>query len=87
MSEPSPSQGNTPSYADMASNIYRDGLKWAKAGFDVAPASEIDRRLAICAECEFFSQGRCKICGCFMRFKAKLSTGDCPKGKWNAKTN
>ncbi len=41
---------------------------------------EQERRLAICKTCEHFdaAQGRCRICGCFGRWKAVLATEHCP---------
>lgn len=43
---------------------------------------EQERRLAICAECEFFNGITCRKCGCHIRFKAKLQTEHCPILKW-----
>lgn len=43
---------------------------------------EQQRRMAICATCEFFTGLTCKKCGCHIRFKAKLQTEHCPIGKW-----
>lgn len=43
---------------------------------------ERDRRMAICATCEFFTGKTCRKCGCHIRFKAKLQTEHCPIGKW-----
>ncbi len=43
---------------------------------------EKDRRLAICATCEFYTGTTCRKCGCVMRFKARLATEHCPISKW-----
>lgn len=43
---------------------------------------EIENRLKICQNCEFYSNGRCAKCGCFNKWKAKLKTEHCPIGKW-----
>lgn len=43
---------------------------------------EQERRMAICAMCEFYIGSTCKKCGCHIRFKAKLQTEHCPIGKW-----
>lgn len=48
------------------------------------------RRLSICtggdssSKCEFFNEDRgvCSKCGCFMKFKTRLSSQSCPEGKW-----
>tara|TARA_Y100000310_G_C20295933_1_gene629386 strand:- start:124 stop:507 length:384 start_codon:yes stop_codon:yes gene_type:complete len=43
----------------------------------------IDKRWAICQECEFLTEkNRCKKCGCFMKKKTKVATVGCPIGKW-----
>ena len=43
----------------------------------------IDKRWAICQECEFLTaKNRCKKCGCFMKKKIKVATVACPIGKW-----
>lgn len=82
-SRPDPSVvGEPPPVPDMIRNLYHDTAKWAKTGFQTSSPDEVDRRLKICGECEFFKGGRCMICGCFMNLKAKLATGSCPKGKW-----
>jgi hypothetical protein len=42
------------------------------------------QRLEICSTCEFYEKAtdRCKQCGCFMKFKARLKKVKCPVGKW-----
>ena len=44
-------------------------------------------RLAICRECVYYFSltGNCKLCGCFMKIKARLGNQECPKKYW-AKT-
>lgn len=74
--------GTPPPAIDMARSLYRDTIVWAKSGFELSEKDEIDKRLEICQQCEFFKDGRCTICGCFMALKARLATGKCPKGKW-----
>jgi hypothetical protein len=43
-----------------------------------------DNRMKICRACEEFEDfsGRCKQCGCFMRFKTMLKEAKCPLDKW-----
>ncbi len=38
----------------------------------------------ICSRCEFYikDQGRCGICGCFIKLKTKAKIWKCPKNKW-----
>ena len=48
----------------------------------VASTEKAKARLDICAACEFFHQGRCLKCGCFMNKKAHLESARCPINKW-----
>lgn len=59
-------------------------VKSVANGKDPIAEEEVERRLRVCGECEFFltSQKRCSKCGCFMKFKAKLRSQSCPVGKW-----
>lgn len=45
---------------------------------------EAARRFAICGDCDYFrhSDQRCSLCGCYMRFKTRLRSQNCPVGKW-----
>ena len=46
-------------------------------------------RIAICNGCERYDTPtkRCMECGCFLSLKAKLTTEECPLGKWNEVIN
>lgn len=79
--------------SEIEPNIFEMSVSFAKAIGKEAGAiaqgaarvsdEERERRLDICAQCEFFTMsGRCSKCGCYMRFKAKLRAGQCPVGKW-----
>lgn len=48
------------------------------------PKESFEKRLSICNECEEYDKGgkRCRKCGCFMEYKAKLRIVECPMGKW-----
>lgn len=41
-------------------------------------------RFAICENCDSFDKenAMCKECGCFMKYKTKMTLSECPKGKW-----
>lgn len=47
---------------------------------------EYERRLQICQKCPNYMKtlgiGRCKLCGCIMAVKAKLSEMKCPDKRW-----
>jgi hypothetical protein len=47
-----------------------------------ASPEEMDRRKAICANCEYWKDNRCLQCGCLLKAKIKLQTESCPVGKW-----
>lgn len=69
-----------PSLATQAGNAIGAASRFVASGLAVAEAAERDRRLAICRACPEFDagQGRCKICGCYMSFKARLLSERCP---------
>lgn len=55
------------------------------SGVPSVSSDELQRRVSICTEpCEFFrpSDSRCSKCGCFMAFKARLRSQQCPAGRW-----
>ena len=41
-------------------------------------------RLAICHQCEHWDKqfGRCKLCGCILKAKARVPSSRCPANKW-----
>lgn len=53
-----------------------------------ATQQEVERRRAICRDCEFRipgkngELGRCGVCGCPLTSKTKFVNSKCPKGKW-----
>ena len=47
------------------------------------PLSE--HRMEICRSCPHFDKIKCKVCGCNMELKSKISTAKCPKNYWATK--
>ena len=47
----------------------------------------IDKRRAICDDCEFKMGLNCKKCGCFIKAKTRVATTACPVGKWDKEYN
>lgn len=45
---------------------------------------EYEKRINICKTCEHFDsyKDKCKLCGCYMTMKTRLSGESCPVGKW-----
>lgn len=76
------------SIVQRASNFTRSAVRYAAAGLPNATDAEIERRWAICQQCEHMTGGRCQRCGCPIvrerRLLSKLAwaTESCPVGKW-----
>jgi len=45
--------------------------------------ASVDERLRVCRGCEFYDDGQCTVCACFVELKAALVTERCPKHKWS----
>ena len=73
-----------PSTTEMAKNLAKATKDHVKSGFKTVSEDEIKERLDICGACEHYipHSARCKLCGCFTKFKAKLKSGGCPIKKW-----
>lgn len=39
-------------------------------------------RILLCNSCEYMSNDKCSLCGCYVKKKAKWTTEHCPKNKW-----
>ena len=48
----------------------------------LAPEEVVEERKAVCSGCEFFREGQCTVCSCFVGLKARLYHERCPKKKW-----
>tara|TARA_R100000655_G_scaffold108074_1_gene159388 strand:- start:1553 stop:1978 length:426 start_codon:yes stop_codon:yes gene_type:complete len=48
------------------------------------PSEIYEERIKVCKDCVYYSKilGNCKICGCFMKIKARISQMHCPKYYW-----
>ena len=47
------------------------------------PKDEYRKRLLVCEACEHIAPlQRCRLCGCFVVGKAKISASTCPANKW-----
>lgn len=75
-----------PSLFTQARNLIEQAVASGTGMFSgnplIASIEKAKARLDICATCEFFNQGRCTKCGCFMNKKAHLDAAQCPMNKW-----
>lgn len=76
-----------PSLLKMVGNLVKATVAESKAVILKEPPvseAEYQRRLKLCGTCDLFekSAGRCMSCGCFMTYKAKMRSQQCPTGKW-----
>jgi hypothetical protein len=77
-----------PSLLKKAGSLASNLGVWAKAGFQVVDASQLQSRLDICNGCEFWDKsgfagtGKCKKCGCSTQAKLRMATSKCPIDKW-----
>lgn len=77
-----------PSLVRRAGNFAASAAKHVAAGLPRATDQEVERRFAICQQCEHFDGKACRQCGCPIvrerRFVSKLSWANekCPVGKW-----
>ncbi|MCK4500469.1 hypothetical protein KAU11_08220, partial [Candidatus Babeliales bacterium] len=52
-------------------------------GEEVVVQSDLHQaRLTVCNTCEEFTGSKCKMCGCNMQLKTRLSGQSCPLSKW-----
>ena len=56
------------------------GIAVAVTGLDPAEPELVQRRMAICGECEHskFKPGKCDLCGCLLGAKIRLASEKCP---------
>lgn len=54
----------------------------AVTGDDRAGDKLYMNRLSICKECNNLADGMCKVCGCYVEYRAVKAKEKCPYGKW-----
>ena len=81
----SDSERDFPDYKTMARSLGNSLVEEANKVMKGVPAVSSDKvseRLEVCRKCPNFKGGRCRLCGCNMRFKARLRSSKCPIGRW-----
>lgn len=66
---------------DLVSEEYLEHVKTYLDGLDELSKVEEEvyqERLLKCMECENLNEGLCKICGCFVEFRAVMKNKGCP---------
>jgi len=78
-----------PSLSNQVKNLSKFTFEVVKNTVSISPpesvflSSEEERkRFDICLSCQYYENGRCSQCGCFMKVKVKFSTSKCPVGLW-----
>ena len=41
-----------------------------------------EERMQVCEHCDFLCGSTCRVCGCFIVYRANAKAGRCPKKKW-----
>ncbi len=71
-----------PGMASMAKTFTKAVAKHVASGLKTREKKEIRRIIAICQDCEHYTNGRCRKCGCNMKKKIQWATTNCKLGKW-----
>jgi len=67
---------------NLAKQAWLSGVDVAKGKPLLSTAEKAAERIKICEGCEFYKQGRCIKCGCFMTAKIHVESSRCPINKW-----
>lgn len=72
---------------DIAEEDFLRNMRQYIQGLDEEIKTEIQeyqRRLAFCKECDNLINGMCRICGCFVEYRAAVEKNHCPgtEKKW-----
>jgi len=66
------------------SRFARSVAEHVKKGAKSVMDDVYNRRLKECNSCGHKIGIRCRVCGCFVKVKAKWAEQECPEGKWKA---
>lgn len=72
-----------PSTGQQVVNFLTAAAEHLWSGAEDTGDEEAARRFSICQECEHLTEeGRCVLCGCFMKIKSRWKEQPCKAGKW-----
>tara|TARA_Y100001938_G_scaffold91213_1_gene125125 strand:- start:542 stop:907 length:366 start_codon:yes stop_codon:yes gene_type:complete len=77
-----------PSKSKMAFNFFNSVKNFGKDLLDgkevLAKKNITEKRLEVCLDCPKLmkDEGRCSLCGCYIKAKARMMQESCPIGKW-----
>lgn len=83
-----PEKIKLPPFPTMVKTATESMRSWVKNGATITSTEELESRLNICKQCEFWDEkafnntGRCRKCGCSTWAKLRMATEKCPIGKW-----
>jgi hypothetical protein len=66
---------------DIAADEFLDNMRTYLEGLDEAVKAEdkvYKERLSACRSCEKLNEGICKLCGCFVEYRAAMKNKACP---------
>ena len=87
----SDSEKELPSIKEQAKNLSKFTFEVVKSAIDISSdkpllltEEEQKKRLDTCKKCEYFlpRSSRCSQCGCYMKYKVRFSSSECPMEKW-----
>ncbi|MHB1038631.1 MAG: DUF6171 family protein [Pirellulales bacterium] len=71
-----------PGYLRMAVSAAKALTRFVGSGLKTVSAERFHERVQQCADCNYHTGLRCRVCGCFTNLKARLPYEQCPVGKW-----
>ena len=75
-----------PSIVKQVSNFLTSTVSHVAQGMPQTSDLEQEKRMAICRECDKYSDNngnpRCMDCGCYLKIKTSWAGESCPQNKW-----
>lgn len=75
-----------PSIVKQVSNFLTSTVNHVAQGMPQTSDPEQEKRMAICRECDKYSDNngnpRCMDCGCYLKIKTSWAGESCPQNKW-----